>query len=118
MPLLATGWTQRGQQRPRAMSQVFLLALFGLAGLRQLRGIVALHNLHARLFVSADHQAALLIQAQSLAIQGTDCQRFLLEARSMTVQPTDVMTDNLSGKVFVALKHGWKGHAVLPLPYG
>jgi len=51
------------------MPQAFLLALFDLAGLHQLRGMVALQNLYTRIFVSADHQAALLVEAQNLAIQ-------------------------------------------------
>ncbi len=55
-----------GQQHPCAMPHVFLLALFGLAGRHQLRGMFTLHNVHAGLFVRANHQAAMLKTLQGV----------------------------------------------------
>ena len=77
------------QQHPRAMPNVFLFALCRLAGLHQLRRILALQNLHAGLFVGADHQAVGLVEAQGLEIQGTDRLGLGLKGRIMAVEPVD-----------------------------
>src|SRR5205085_11188894 len=59
-------------QGPRAMANVFMLTFLRFAGLRQLRGMFAFENLHARFFVGADEQASLLVKAWCVHIQLTD----------------------------------------------
>jgi len=77
----------RGQQRPRAMPHVVLLALCRLAGLPPLRGILALQHLPARLFVGTDHQAALRREAQGMDREVTDRPRLRREGWVRTREP-------------------------------
>src|SRR5262249_61686683 len=52
-----------GDQHPHSMADVLLLTFLRLARLGQLRGMFALENLHARLFVDTDDETAVLIEA-------------------------------------------------------
>ena len=63
---LACGDDERGDQAAGAVTDVFVFAFFGFARLDQNRGMFALEDLHAGLFVRADDQFAVLVQDRSL----------------------------------------------------
>src|SRR6266404_557844 len=80
---------ERGHQGPCAMANVFLLAFLRFARLRQLRGIFALQNLHAGLFVRADQQTSLLVKTWCVDVQLANLPRLGLEIGVMAVEPID-----------------------------
>src|SRR5262245_4990452 len=69
------------------MSNILLLTFLGLPRLRQVRGIFALENLHTGLFIDADHQAVLLVEAQRVDIEVTDRPRLERKRRVMAIEP-------------------------------
>lgn len=69
---LAGGNDERTDQCPRAVADVFVFAPLRLAGLRRLRGILALENLHPGLLVGADHQSSLLVELRRLDVKARD----------------------------------------------
>src|SRR2546425_9703017 len=60
---LAGRHDQGGDQNPHSMADVLLLTFLRLARLGQLRGMFALENLPARLFVDTDEETAVLREA-------------------------------------------------------
>ena len=69
------------------MTDILVLAFFGLARLYGLGGKAALQNLHPRFFIRADDEAAFLVEVQRLAIELADRLRLGLKVRSVAVEP-------------------------------
>src|SRR4029453_838100 len=69
------------------MADILVLAFFGLARLHGLGGIAALENLHPRFFIRADDEAALLVEAQRMAIKLTDRICLGLKVGIVAVEP-------------------------------
>ena len=69
------------------MADVLLLPFLRLARLGQLRRMFALENLHARLFVDTDDQAAVLVETQGVDIEVADVPGLGLERGVMTIEP-------------------------------
>src|SRR5215471_16833815 len=69
------------------MADILVLAFFWLARLHGLGGITALQNLHPRFFISADDEAALVVEAQRLEIELTDSLRLGLKVGIVAVEP-------------------------------
>lgn len=65
---LTRGHHKRGHQGTGAMTDVLMLAFFRLARGNRLGGVFALENLHAGLFIAADHQATLLQETRGIEI--------------------------------------------------
>src|SRR2546430_10573967 len=78
-----------GDQDTHPMADVLVLPFLRLARLSQLRRMLALENLHARLLVHTDDQASLLIEAQGMLIEGADVAGLGVERRIMAIQPVD-----------------------------
>jgi hypothetical protein len=85
----ACGDDERGDQAARAVTDIFVFTLFGFARLGEDRGMLALKNLHAGLFVTADNQLAVLIQGGSLDVQLTDVLSLGVEVGIVAVEPVD-----------------------------
>jgi len=88
---LARGDDKRGDQAARTVTDVFVLAFFRFAGLDQNRGMLALQDLHACLFVATDDQFAVLVQDGSLHIELADILRLGVEVRIVAVEPVDAV---------------------------
>ena len=86
---LARGHDERSDQATRAVANVLMLAFFGFAGLDRNRGMLALEDLHAGLFVGADDQLAVLIQDGSLDVELADVLRLGVEVGIVAVEPID-----------------------------
>lgn len=86
---LAGGDDEGGDQAARAMTDVFVLAFFGFAGLGRNRGMLSLENLHAGFFIRANDQLAVLVQDGSLDIQLADVLSLGIEIGIVTVEPVD-----------------------------
>jgi len=59
---------KRGDQGTRPMSDVLVLAFFRFARCHGLCGVFALQNLHAGLFIAANHYTALLKEAEGVEV--------------------------------------------------
>lgn len=80
---------ERGDQAACAVTDVFVFAFFGLAGLHEDGRMLALEDLHAGLFVGADDQLALLVQDGSLNVELTDVLSLGVEVGIVAVEPID-----------------------------
>jgi hypothetical protein len=78
-----------GQQCPHTMADILVFPFLWLACLYQLGRIFTLQNLHARLLVHADDQAALLVEAQGVDVELTDDVRLARKCRIVTIEPVD-----------------------------
>ena len=63
------------------MPDVLVLAFFRFARYHGLRGVFALQNLHAGLFIGADDQTTLLVEAQRVDIEERQVTGLGLEGR-------------------------------------
>ena len=88
---LAGGHDERSDQAARTMTDVFMLAFFGFAWLDRDRGMFALENLHAGLFVAAEDQLTVLIQDGCLDVQLANVLSFGVEIGVVTVEPVDAL---------------------------
>lgn len=86
---LAGRHDERSDQAAGAVTNVFVLAFFGFARLSRNRGMLALEDLHAGLFVGADDQLAVLIQDGSLDVQLANVLSLGVEVGIVTVEPVD-----------------------------
>ena len=86
---LASGNDKRGDQAAGAVTDVFVFAFLGFAWLDQNRGMLALEDLHAGLFVRANDQLTVLIQDRCLDIQLADVLSFGVKVGIVTVEPID-----------------------------
>ena len=66
-----------------------LLAFFGFAWLGQNRGMLALEDLHAGLFVAADDQFAVLIQDRSCNVELADVLGLGVEVGIVAIEPVN-----------------------------
>ncbi len=73
------------------MTDVFVLAFFGLAGLDGNGGMLSLEDLHAGLFVAADDQLAVLVQDGGLDVQLADVLSLGIEIGIVAVEPIDAV---------------------------
>jgi hypothetical protein len=78
-----------GDQAAGAVADVFVFAFLGFARLGRNRGILALEDLHAGLFVAADDQLAMLIQDGSLHVESANILSLGVEVGIVTVEPVD-----------------------------
>jgi hypothetical protein len=69
------------------MTDILVLAFFGLARLHGLGGIAALQHVHPRFFIRAHDEASLFVEAQRLAIELTDILRLGLKVGIVAVEP-------------------------------
>src|SRR5262245_55214126 len=69
------------------MTDILVLAFFWLARFHGLGRIAALENLHARFFIGADDDTALLVEAQCMDIELTDIIGLGLEVCVVTIEP-------------------------------
>src|SRR2546426_316687 len=69
---LASGYGQGVDQHPRAVADVLMFASLTPPRLGRFGRYFAFEDLHARFFIAADHQTALLIEGQRLGVQLTD----------------------------------------------
>src|SRR3954464_6542595 len=69
------------------MADILVLAFFWLTRLDGLGGIATLQHLHPRFFISADDEAALLVEVQRMEIELTDIMRLGLKVRIVAVEP-------------------------------
>jgi hypothetical protein len=88
---LTRGHGERGDQAARAVTDVFVFAFFGFAWLHWNRGVFALEDLHAGLFVAADDQLAVLIQDGGLDIQLADVLSLGVEIGIVAGEPVDAV---------------------------
>ncbi len=113
---LARGHDEGGDQAARAMTDVFVFTFFGFARLDRNGGIFPLEDLHARLFVAADGQLAVLIQDGSLDVQLADVSRFGVEVGIVAVEPIDtamrLQVGGLQDPPNRGARHGLLGVAV------
>jgi len=65
---LTRGHHKRGHQRPGPMTDVLVLAFFRFSRFSGLRGVFALQNLHAGLFIAANDETALLKEPLGIEI--------------------------------------------------
>jgi len=86
---LSRGHHEGGDQGAGAVADVFVLAFLGFARLGQNRGILALEDLHAGLFVAADDQLAVLIQEGSLHVEPAYILSLGVEVGIVAVEPVD-----------------------------
>ena len=86
---LPGGHHEGRKQDSCAMADVLMLPFLRLPRLGRLCGIFSLQNLHPGLFVCADHQAAVFVVAQGVAIQLTNIPRFRVKRRIVTIEPID-----------------------------
>lgn len=86
---LAGGDDERGDQATGTVTNVFVLAFFGFAGLDQNRGMFAFEDLHAGFFVRADDQLAVLIEDGSFDVQLADVLSLGVEVGIVAVEPID-----------------------------
>jgi hypothetical protein len=78
---------QRVDQYPSAMANVFMFPPFPPALLGGFGRGFALQDLHAGLFITADHQAALLIERSRLGVELTDVMGFGIEIVIVAIEP-------------------------------
>lgn len=78
---------ERGEQGAHTVADVLVLAFFRLARLHRLGRGGTLQNLPARLFVSTDDQAPLVVETERIAIELTDITGLGLKVGSVAVEP-------------------------------
>src|ERR1700722_1372371 len=83
--------TERRQQTPGAIADVLELTLGRLAGQGRQGGVLPPEDLHPRLFIAAEHQSALLVEAWGVEVQLANVFGFGVEAGVMTVEPVNTL---------------------------
>ena len=112
---LACGNDERGDQAAGAVTDVFVFAFLGFARLDQNRGMLALEDLHAGLFVRANDQLTVLIQDGCLDIQLANVLSFGVKVGIVTVEPVDAAMGFQIGLV-QDTPNGGAMHCVLGVP--